>query len=225
MYSLEDLVLFTSEGWFGLYQTINAQYWPLHLVGLVWGIFTFYSLIIHKQRLIQIALAGFAGLWISCGMVFHLGEYQQLSWVAVYYGWAFILQGVVLLVIAGVYRDILPQNIMAANKKPGYFLLFSGLFIVPLLGLAEGRDWSALDVVGIGPDSTALSTLGLVLMSVRHSLLKWLLCCIPTLWLIIAAATAWPMELLQGLVGLFIWACVIFWLLILGYIRSSQKRV
>ncbi len=226
MYSLEDLVLFTTEGWFGLYQTINAQYWPLHLLSLTWVLLTFYSLVTQKQGLIKIAIAGFACLWISCGAVFHWGEYQQLSWVAVYYGWAFILQGVALLITAGLYRsDFSSQRVKVIGKKTGYFLLFSGLFVVPLLGLIEGRSWSAIDVVGVGPDSTALSTLGLIVISIRHSILRLLLCCIPTLWLIVSAATAWPMGLLQGLLGLFFWVCVAFWLIILSYISSSQKKV
>jgi hypothetical protein len=38
---------------------------------------------------------------------------------------------------------------------------------------------------------------------------------IPTMWLIISAATAWQMGLFQGVVSLFVWLlCVLFMLII-----------
>lgn len=216
MYSLKDLVLFNTEGWFGLYQTINSQYWPLHLVGLVWGFFVVYALFAQKQSLVAIVFVSSAGIWFSCAIVFHLGEYQQLSWVAVFYGWAFIAQAMMLF-LSGLLGRKLDQKLGQTGHKnlyinTGYFLLIAGIVMMPVLGLMEGRDWTSLDVIGVGPDSTALATIGLVLLAVRRKMLTILLCAIPTMWLVISAATAWPLGLFQGVVSLFVWLLVIVFL-------------
>jgi len=87
----------------------------------------------------------------------------------------------------------------------------------------KGRDWTSLDVVGLGPDSTALATIGLVLLSFQTKLLKILLYLIPTLWLIISAATAWPMGLFQGPVCLLISLLVIISLYIHAKLQKSSS--
>lgn len=230
MYSLKDLVLFNTEGWFGLYQTVNSQYWPLQILGLAWGLFVIYAFFTREHSLIVIAFVSSAGLWLSCAIVFHLGEYQQLSWVAVYYGWTFIAQAIILFLSAALNQKLeqkidqklgknIGQNIFGSDTAKqkivsinvGRFLLCAGIAMIPILGLIEGRNWMSLDILGVGPDSTALATTGLVLLAVRSKVLKILLCIIPTMWLIISAATAWPMGLFQGVVSLFIWLlCVLF---------------
>ena len=213
MYSLQDLVLFNIEAWFGLYQTVNHHYWPLHLVGFVWGVLVVaYPFFAKKQLLLNVVFISSTGLWLCCSVVFHLGEYQQLSWVAVYYGWAFIAQAF-LLFVSAFFILRRKQNITnSLDVNAGYFLLIFALVLVPILGLIEGRDWTSLDVVGIGPDSTALATIGLILLSIRVQVLKILLCITPTLWLIISAATAWPMGLFQGVVSLFVFLLVMAFL-------------
>jgi hypothetical protein len=100
MYSLQDLVLFNIEGWFGLYETINSQYWPLQIIGFLWGLIVIYACFNKAQSLVIISFIFLACLWFTCGIVFHLGEYQQLSWVAEYYGLAFLAQGLLLLISA-----------------------------------------------------------------------------------------------------------------------------
>ena len=213
MYSLQDLVLFNIEAWFGLYQTINHHYWPLHLVSFVWGVLVVaYLFFAKKQLLLNVVFISSIGLWLCCAVVFHLGEYQQLSWVAVYYGWAFIAQAFLLFVSAFFILRRKQHITNNLDVNAGYFLLIFALVLVPILGLIEGRDWTSLDVVGIGPDSTALATIGLILLSIRVQTLKILLCITPTLWLIISAATAWPMGLFQGVVSLFVFLLVMAFL-------------
>jgi hypothetical protein len=87
--------------------------------------------------------------------------------------------------------------------------------MIPILGLMEGRNWESLDVLGIGPDSTALTTIGFILITLHNKTLKIILCLIPSAWLVISAATAWPMGLFQGIVSLFVWLMVVLYLLII----------
>ena len=230
MYSLQDFVLFNTEAWFGLYQTINSQYWPLQIVGLLWGLFVIYAFFNKEQFIVIISFVGLACLWFSSGIVFHLGEYQQLSWVAEYYGWAFLSQGMLLLISAilvqkshqlFLIRDINKQHIK--NNKhfiyAGFILIGAGILLTPILGLMEGREWQSLDVLGVGPDSTALVTTGFILVTLQNKILKIILCLVPSIWLIISAATAWPMGLFQGVVGLFIWLMIVLYFLILARIK------
>jgi hypothetical protein len=224
MLSLKDLVVFNTEGWFGLYQTINSHYWPLQFVGLLWGLFTFYVFFKRKQALVVCTFVGLAALWLSSAVVFHFGEYRQLSWGAVYFGWAFIAQAGLLLVSAVLSRRFGQAFLIATTDQQinrrdpsvnvGYILLGAGILMVPILGLMEGRDWTSLDVLGVGPDSTALATIGLVLLATRSKALQLILCIAPTLWLIISAATAWPLALYQGVLSLLVWLLAGIFLLI-----------
>jgi hypothetical protein len=182
MLSLKDLVVFNTEGWFGLYQTINSHYWPLQFVGLLWGLFTFYVFFKRKQALVVCTFVGLAALW---------------------FGQAFL--------IATTDQQI---NRRDPSVNVGYILLGAGILMVPILGLMEGRDWTSLDVLGVGPDSTALATIGLVLLATRSKALQLILCIAPTLWLIISAATAWPLALYQGVLSLLVWLLAGIFLLI-----------
>ncbi len=224
MYNLEDLVLFTVDGWFGLYETINTQYWPLQLAGLAWVLLSFFALTKGIQKLLPVSIIGLVSLWLACAYVFFFGEYKQLSWVGTYYGWGFSAQALILLLLFLIFRPLfsiqhLNQNIFL-SPLPAYCVLISGFLLIPLMGLVEGRNWASLDIIGTGPDSLALITMGFLLLIIKQKNLQILLCIIPTAWLIVSATNAWPMGLIQGISGLTTWALFLTCLVIYIFIRK-----
>jgi hypothetical protein len=67
------------------------------------------------------------------------------------------------------------------------------VLLYPLAGLLAGRPWTQLEVFGITPEPTALATLGLLLASAQPPSrpVRWVLAVIPTLSLMLGAATLW----------------------------------
>ncbi len=218
MYSLEDLVIFTVDGWFGLYETINTHYWPLPIVGFAWALLLLLTLLKGKKKRLPLCTFGLIALWFTCANVFFLGEYKQLSWVGSYYGWAFMVQACILLLLFIFFRQSFSIQHLTRpvflSTLPAYCLLISGFLLIPLAGLIEGRNWVSLDIIGTGPDSLALITIAFILLSVRPFFLKMALCIIPTAWLIVSATTAWPMNLTQGIFSLVVWLVILTWLTI-----------
>ena len=82
-----------------------------------------------------------------------------------------------------------------------------GLFIHPLFGPLIGRSWLQVEVFGIAPDPTAITTLGVLLTAHPRN---WLLLIIPLLWCVISGATLWTMQSPEALMMLGIAALTAF---------------
>jgi hypothetical protein len=78
----------------------------------------------------------------------------------------------------------------------GWLLAITGVVLYPLAGLLAGRPWSQAEVFGTAPEPTALASLGLLLASgyPPSRARRCLLAVIPTLSLLIGAATLWLMA-------------------------------
>lgn len=83
---------------------------------------------------------------------------------------------------------------MARNL--GWLLAVTGVLLYPLGGLLAGRPLSQAEVFGMAPEPTALASLGLLLASGQppSRALRYLLAIIPTLSLLVGAATLWSMA-------------------------------
>ena len=78
----------------------------------------------------------------------------------------------------------------------GRLLAVTGLVFYPLAGLLAGRPWTQAEVFGIAPEPTALVSLGLLLAGgyPPSRARRYLLAVIPTLALLVGAATLWMMH-------------------------------
>jgi hypothetical protein len=75
----------------------------------------------------------------------------------------------------------------------GLALFLYALLLHPLAALLFGRPLAAAEIVGIAPDSTAIATLGLLLMASTTGLI-WLLLPIPVAWCLLSAMTLLAMD-------------------------------
>lgn len=122
-----------------------------------------------------------------------------LSWVGLHLGIAFVPQAGLLGLAAWRVTTWRPSARPALDRGAGLALLSVAFLVQPPLGLATGRPWSGLEILGTTPDPTVVATLGLLLM-LRHPL-RWLLATLPILWCLVSGTLlqvldipTWPLP-------------------------------
>jgi hypothetical protein len=185
-YRPEDFLLFSPRVYWRMFESYNADLWPLHVLVLAAG-FIIILLVAWRPRSSARWLALLlATLWIFVGWFFLWNRYAAINWAAAYAAPAFAVEAVLLLV-CGTVLDGLTFNRRGPAGWIGYFILVFALAGQPLLAPLQGRGWASSEVFGIAPDPTAIATLGLLLLA-RGRLLPLLLP-IPVLWCLLSGIT------------------------------------
>jgi hypothetical protein len=136
-------------------------------------------------------------------------RYAPINWPMVYAAWGFGMQVLVLTLVAVIgSRKWFDKNGSAATAT-GWALLGYATILHPFVGLAFGRPLAQAEIVGIGPDPTALACLGLLSL-VWPGL--WGIACatLPVLWCAFSAATLLTLGEPQGWVLI---AALLLWFL------------
>ena len=189
-YQLQDFIPFTAEVYFRLLERMGETFWPLHLLTLALGIATLVLALKHHSRLACLLPAP---LWTFVAVAFFFQRYAELNWAGGYVGDAFIVQAVLLVLMAltGWGMDNAPR----ATHPPvaiGIAITLFGLVLMPtlmpLIAPLSGGAWYQAEVFGIHADPTAVTTLGLVLIMLRGFGL-WIATIIPALWLVVSGLT------------------------------------
>jgi|GEM_PF-4068487 len=165
-YQLEDLLLFSPDVYFSSIAFYNQSIWPLPLLAILLSLVFFWLTLTlnHKKSLV-------AGLiltlgWAWCGAVYHLKFYQQINWMAFYYGWVFIAQSVVMIIF--LVRFFYQADQLMTNSTwqtiLGKILIGLSVFILPFMGLIDGPGIKASLVLCLSPAPTLLATFGFALM-------------------------------------------------------------
>ena len=190
-YSLRDLLLFSPQTYYRLFELYNTAWWPLHLLALVLGVA---MLVLTRHGDVRAgraiaAILALSWLWVAWGFLWQ--RYASINLAAGYFAWAFAAQGL-LLIWVGVVRARWVPTTTAIQFRAGLGLLLFALFALPVLGLLFGRSWLQAEVFGMAPDPTALATLGVLLMAGGRG--SYALYPIPVVWCLITGATLWTME-------------------------------
>lgn len=219
-YRLSDLLLFAPETYWRLFELYNAAVWPAHVLAwgggatLLWLVRTpgaVRSPAPHDTQVAQrqagssphrarAALALLALAWLWTGLVFHARHYSTINWAAEWLAWIFATQGFVLACVAAL--GLRPRLTQGWRRRSGLLLLWASL-AYPAFGALRGHPWQQAEVVGLAPDPTALTTLGLLLClapAARPSpplvarlaagASAWT---IPLAWCLASGATLWTM--------------------------------
>lgn len=188
-YSLVDLIPFSRETYFRLFERYNVGVWPAPIIGLAMGLTALVTARRVEGRVLRAPFLLTAACWVWVGWAFQIHWYAPLSWPGIYFGIGFVLQGVLMAVVLGRSPPAGSPEGASRHLGSALWILVFALALQPLLGLLSGRPWYGLEVFGSAPDPTVLATLGLLLM-VRHPL-RWLLSIIPLAWCLISGATLW----------------------------------
>lgn len=196
-YTLTDLMMFSADSYFRLFELQNRAVWPAQIAVLLASVAAMAIAVRDGPlagRLISAILAGF---WLTCAWSFHLERYAPINLAAPVFAAGFAVQAL-LLGWMGVARG----RIVVAGSSLRRLLALSVLLVAlagwPLLAPISGRPWLQAELVGLAPDPTAAATFALVLLDARRS--TWALLAVPIAWTSVSTATLWTMGAHQAFV-------------------------
>jgi hypothetical protein len=191
-YGPRDLLMFSAQTYYRLFELYNRDLWPLQMLALVLGVIV---LALWRRgddragRVIAVILAA-CWLWVAWG--FHWQRYASINLAASYFALAFVVQALLLLWSGGLRGRLTPAPATRLQQRAGLGLLLFALLAFPLMGSMLGRSWTQAEVFGMAPDPTALATLGVLLFAGVRPV--WGLYPIPVAWCLLSGATLWAME-------------------------------
>ncbi|HSJ80443.1 MAG TPA: DUF6064 family protein [Thiobacillus sp.] len=191
-YGPRDLLMFSAQTYYRLFELYNRDLWPLQMLALVLGVAV---LALWRRggdragRAIAVILA-VCWLWVAWG--FHWQRYASINLAAGYFALAFVVQALLLLWLGGLRGRLTPAPATRLQQRAGLGLLLFALLLFPLIGPLLGRSWTQAELFGIAPDPTALATLGVLLFAGVRPV--WGLFPIPVVWCLLSGATLWAMA-------------------------------
>ncbi len=188
-YRLDDFLMFSPATYWRVVEQYHRSVWPGQILGVAVGLLLV-GLTLSRRTLAWRGQAFvLAAIWAWIAWAFYLQRYAAIHWAAGYFALAFSVQAGLLLALAFMPAgDSVPAN--GKVRTVGWVLVAAGLVVVPLLGSGLGRPWSHVEIFGVSPRATALTTLGLILARRQtHALLRWSLLIVPVLSLAEGAAT------------------------------------
>lgn len=192
-FSLLDMTPYSRQAYFDMIGLYNHAVWPAQIPALVLGLWLVYFAGRQNARGIFVGL-GVAWLW--CGWVFQMQYYATLNWAGDMFAYLFLAQGG-LLIAAGVLAKK-PQWITTRTTRvyAGRSLLVFAILFYPPAGLLEDRTFPQLELFGLAPAPTLLTTFAILLLV--GGPLRYGLAVIPVLWSCIAVGFAWTLGLFEA---------------------------
>lgn len=191
-YSLRDLLMFSPQTYYRLFELYNAEMWPAHTFTISLGVAILFLMHRGGENSARWIAAILAAAWFWVAWAFHWQHYAQINLAANYFAWAFVAEALLLMWVGLVRNRLLinPPSVLRQRMGMGIFLF--ALFIHPLIGMMLGRNWTQAELFGMTPDPTALATLGLLLLANFRAF--WVLAPIPLFWCLASGATLWVMD-------------------------------
>jgi hypothetical protein len=191
-YSIADLVLFTPETYFRLFERYHRDWWPLQLACMAMAAVILLCLWLQPARAGRVIAILLAISWAWVGWAFLHLRFAPVHWVADWYAVAFVLQALLLLVLGASRRGVELETGYPVRAGIGIVILLGALLVMPATGHLTGREWLQTELFAMTPDATVLATLGLLLL-VKGRVATWL-AVIPVAWCFVTGATLRVLE-------------------------------
>lgn len=188
-YSVRDFISFSDEVYLRLFERQLEAWWPAHLLLLAMGVATLIFAWLGKIRIVAIMLA----LTLLASTVsFHFRLYAEITPVGQIFGWAFLVQALLVVVWGFATKSCKPIR-PTVPAIIGTAIAGFGLAIYPSLALLTDRRTTEAEFLGMAPDPTVCFALGILLMSARP---LWFMLLFPIL-LLWAATTSTTLHALK----------------------------
>ncbi|MEP0822933.1 MAG: hypothetical protein HRF44_08785 [Ignavibacterium sp.] len=207
---------FSSSQFFDVFRSYNETLWPVQVLLVLIAAFSIVLSFHQIPRGDRINSSILAVLWIWMGLVYHLFFFSSINPVAVAFGSAFILQGLLFLWYGTAQHRIRFQGSLGLRGVTGILFVLYALVLYPLLGASLGHPYPQSPTFGL-PCPTTIFTFGVLLWTTEF---PRRLMIIPALWALIGFTAAFQLEVLED-VGLLV-AGVAGTTLLAGRRRSSQ---
>lgn len=193
-YSLSDLLMFSKQTYFRLFELHNLALWPAQLLALAAGIVLLLCLLRGGDRAGRLAAVLLALAWLVVAGSYFAGRYATINTAAPYYAIAFALQAVLLLWLAS--RRAAPRLTQPVGTlaKLALGIALLALLAFPLLAPLGGRPWTQAELFGLAPDPTVAFTFGALLLWRAN----WALWIVPLLWCAVTGATLMELRSAQA---------------------------
>jgi len=191
-YSLRDLLMFSPQTYYRLFELYNADLWPAHVLALALGASPLILFYRHSDRARPWVVAIIAAGWVSVAWSYFWVRYASIHLVAPYFALAFVIESLLLVWLGLSHGRFILARASRLQQRTALGIFLFALCAYPIVGLAMGRKWTQAEVIGLAPDPTALATLGVLLLTGTRSF--WVLSPIPILWCLISGLTLWAMA-------------------------------
>lgn len=191
-YGPRDLLMFSQQTYYRLFELYNLELWPLQILALVLGAAVLVLGWRGGDRAGRAIAAILALCWLWVAWEFHWQRYASINLAAGYFALAFAVQALLLLWLGVGRGRLTPLPATRLQQRAGQGLLLAALLAFPLMSPLLGRSWTPAEVFGMAPDPTALATLGVLLLAGGRP--AWALFPIPVAWCLLSGTTLWAME-------------------------------
>jgi len=189
-YRPADLLMFSPETYYRLFELYNADVWPAQIVALGAGLAILVLIVRGPRRRGRAVALLLAAAWLAVAWAYFLERYATINLAAPYFALGFAAQAI-LIILSGVVLGRLSFNDPKSfARTAGISLILFSFLAQPLIGFLIGRDWSGVELFGLAPDPTVLATLGVVIAADR---VRWEFLVFPMLWCVVTGATLWTM--------------------------------
>jgi len=186
-YSLGDFLLFSLPAYFGIFEQINAAFWPgAHMVSLLVGLAIAGVLCWPAKWSSQVVYGVLAIVWAWTGWYFVALEYVAINWAVAYVVPAFFAQTLLFACAALSGRGLALQE---RPLRPTVLMFVFAVIIYPASSVILGRPWQAAEVFGLSPDPLVAATLAVLPAS--KGWLLWTTWILPLAWVALSGLTLW----------------------------------
>jgi hypothetical protein len=194
-YRLHDLLMFSAETYFRLFEVINRQWWPAPVVGAMVAWVVFAAALgrqVPRHASVLLALA-----WVAVALLYFREGFAGIHWLGNWWMAGFSLQALAWLAWAVAVRPTYACGGMQRRLGLG---LLGAAAAWPFVAIALERPIWQLEIVGFAPDPTVLMSLGL--LSTLQPSRRWALglSIVPLGWCVFSGATLWTMAQPHALV-------------------------
>ena len=197
-YGINDLVLFTPDTYFRLFEFYHRDWWPMQLACMTMAVVILLCLWLKPARGGRVITILLAASWAWVGWAFLHLRFAPIHWAAVWYAVAFFLQALLFFVYGVLRLGVEFEIVNSARAGIGIFLLLGALLVMPATAHLTGREWIQAELFAMTPDATVLATLGLLLLAKGRTAV-WL-AIIPLAWCFVTGATLWVLEAPEAMI-------------------------
>jgi len=176
---IDRLIPYSAEAYQGLFAFYYLDTSPAHLIALPFGFVITVMLARHSKRGPVLSRLIIAAFWVWTGAIFH-GQYLiDLNWAAKYFGYVFIVQGVLITGHTLINRNNIcrPESL---TRVIGGMLVILGMALSPTAAAIMETPISHAHLFGITPLPLIIATVGVLVVTLDRIPL-WLLI-IPAIW-------------------------------------------